>query len=154
MILCGCKNSLQGRRETLKRFYLLLSLVLIVTLTAGCSSALTASMDSEFTLSIDQSARITSESMIVKFIEVTEDSRCPKGVECIWAGRVSCEVEIVKDGVSNRIILTQTGLTDNTEVYTYQNYTIVSYVLPYPEAGKPIAKSDYRLSLTVTMLGK
>ena len=131
-----------------KRFCCLLSLVLVIALLSGCSSALKAFLGSEFTLSVGQNARNASESMEIKFIAVTEDSRCPKNVQCIQAGKVSCDVEITKDGVKNHVLLTQTGLTENTNEYTYQNYTIVFEVSPYPEAGNEIDNGDYRLSLT------
>jgi len=132
-----------------KRFCFLLGLVLGITLLSGCSNTLKASLGSEFTLSVGQNARIASGSMEIKFIAVTEDSRCPKNVQCIQAGKVSCDVEITKDGVKSHILLTQTGLTNNSNKYTYQNYTIAFEVSPYPEAGKEIASRDYRLSLTI-----
>lgn len=132
-----------------KRFCLLAGLVLGIALLSGCSGALKASLDSGFTLFVGRTARITSESMEIKFISVTEDSRCPTGVECIQAGQVSCDVEITKDGSKSRVLLTQTGLTDGPGEYIYQGYRIVFEVSPYPEAGKEIAKSDYLLWLTV-----
>jgi hypothetical protein len=143
----------------LKRFFLLMSLVLIVTAMAGCSSPLQTALGSEFTLSVGQSAHFAYEAMYIKFVNVTEDSRCPKGVQCIQAGRVSCDVEITKVSTKrvvtkDRILLTQTGLTDSSGAYAYQSYTIIFDVLPYPEKGKQIAKGDYRLTMAMTMLGK
>ena len=134
----------------LKRFCLLLILVLAVALLAGCSGALKASLGSEFTLSVGQSARIASESMDIKFTDVTEDSRCPKNVQCIWAGQVGCAIEITKENTKNPITLTDSAGTGSSAGYIFQDYKIVFAVSPYPEAGKPIAKGDYRLKLTVT----
>jgi len=34
----------------------------------------------------------------VDFLEVTEDSRCPTGTECIWAGQAKVMLMICKDG--------------------------------------------------------
>ncbi|MCX6003311.1 MAG: hypothetical protein NTX46_02605 [Chloroflexi bacterium] len=138
----------------LKRFCFLLSLVLGIALLSGCNSALKAFLGSEFILSVGQNARIASESMEIKLIAVTEDSRCPKNVQCIQAGKVSCDVEISKDGTKSHILLTQTGLTDNSGEYTYQNYIIVFDVSPYPEAGKQISSGDYRLSLIFSKSAK
>jgi hypothetical protein len=136
----------------LKRLCVILSLVLGIALLSSCSSTIKASLDSEFTLSVGQSARIASESMDIKFIGVTADSRCPKGVECVWAGEVTCEIEITKDGVKNRITLKTVPLTDSSWGNTFQDYQLVFDVSPYPEAGKTIAKDDYRLLLTVKRL--
>ena len=138
----------------MKRIYLLFSLILLITLLSGCRNSIEAFLGSQFTLSPGQSARIESESMIIKFIGETQDSRCPTGVECIRAGDVSCNVEITKDGIKNPITLTDSAGSGATEGYTFQNYKILFSVSPYPEAGKTIAKNDYRLSLTVTKLGQ
>jgi len=135
-----------------KRFSFLLVLVLLIFLLSCCSSSTKASLDTQFTLSPGQTARITSESMDIKFIGETHDSRCATGVECIRAGDVSCDIEITKDGTKNPITLTDTAGSGTTEGYTFQNYQFLFSVSPYPEAGKTIAKSDYRLSLTVSNL--
>jgi hypothetical protein len=136
----------------LKRLCILLSLVLLIPVLAGCGSALNASLGSEFTLSIGRSAHITSEGIDIKFVDVTTDSRCPTGVECIQAGVVTCETEITKDDVKTQLILSEAGTTINNT--PFQNYTFNFHVSPYPEAGKKIAKSDYRLYLTVSKSGQ
>ena len=61
-------------------------------------------------------------------------------------------MEITKDDVKNQLILSEAGTTINNT--TFQNYTFTFHVSPYPEAGKKIAKSDYRLYLTVSKLGQ
>jgi hypothetical protein len=34
----------------------------------------------------------------LKFVEVVQDSRCPKAVQCIWAGEVIVLVDVFKNG--------------------------------------------------------
>jgi hypothetical protein len=122
--------------------------VLLIPILSGCSNALNASLDSQFTLAPGQPARIASEAMEIKFISVTTDSRCPTGVECIQAGVVTCNIEITKDNVKTQLFLGEVGtMINNTP---FQNYTFTFHVLPYPEAGKKIPKGDYRLYLTVS----
>ena len=122
--------------------------MLLIPILSGCSNALNASLDSQFTLAPGQPARIASEAMEIKFISVTTDSRCPTGVECIQAGVVTCNIEITKDNVKTQLFLGEVGtMINNTP---FQNYTFTFHVLPYPEAGKKIAKGDYRLYLTVS----
>ena len=137
----------------MKQICLLLVLVLLMPLLSACSSSLKASLDNQFTLTPGQSARITSEGMDIKFIGETQDSRCPTGVECIWAGQVICDIELTKDGNKNQVTLTESAGSGLTTGYTFQNYKITFAVSPYPVAGKTIAKSDYRLSLTVRKSG-
>ena len=93
----------------------LLLAVLMALLLVGSACRLgdiEASLGQEFSLAIGQKARITGENLEIRFKEVSEESRCARDVECIWAGRVVCLLEITQDGVLKEITLTQLGLTD------------------------------------------
>jgi hypothetical protein len=153
VIYCSCQDIPEQEVITMRQINLLLILVLCTSLLAGCSSFIKASLDNHFTLAPGQSAHIASESMTIKFIGVTADSRCATGVECIRAGDVSCRVEITKDDIKNPITLTDTAGSGAAEGYTFQNYQFLFSVSPYPVAGITIAKSAYRLTLTVSKSG-
>jgi len=49
----------------------------------------------EFTLQMGESVRLEGTQSIIQFLAVPEDSRCPSGVQCIWAGnaRVSLKLD-------------------------------------------------------------
>jgi hypothetical protein len=117
---------------------------------AGTPGHVEAGLGQEFSLAIGQSAQIAGENLVIKFEEVVEDSRCPKDVVCVWAGRVSCAVEITYNGSPYRMVLVQPGLTDQHIGETYEKYQLTFNVEPYPEAGKAISKDEYRLLLTVS----
>jgi len=106
----------------------------------------------EFGLSIGQHASIAGEDLAIRFKEVIEDSRCPRDVTCVWAGRVSCLVELVHSGSSYQMILTEPGLTEEYADDRYQEYNLAFHVTPYPEASKEIAKDNYRLHLIISKL--
>ncbi len=108
-----------------------------------------AALGKEFSLAIGQGVSIASDKLSVKFLDVTEDSRCPKGVTCIWAGQVSCVVEVILSGNTDQIKLTAMGGSTSMSP-PVSGYAFAFNVEPYPEAGKPIAKGDYRLNLTIT----
>jgi len=99
-----------------------------------------------------QRALIAGENLGIRFEEVTEDSRCPRGVTCIWAGRVTCMVEITQAGSSYRMALTESGLTDEYSRKRYEGYELAFHVTPYPEAGEKILPDAYWLHLTVSKL--
>ena len=69
----------------------------------------------------------------------------------MWAGQVNCVVEVTRTdtGVHQMVILIQPGLTGEESTQTFDGHSIDFLVTPYPEAGKPIAKDDYRLTLSV-----
>jgi hypothetical protein len=127
------------------------ALFAIVLLAAGCSGQTTshASLGKEISLAIGESADIPEERFNVKFVDVTEDSRCPKGVTCIWAGQVTCAIEVAINGKLTGQKLTVTGGGPAVS-QPVDGYLFAFTVEPYPEAGRQIARADYRLKLTVT----
>ncbi len=109
------------------------------------------SLGQEFTLAVGQTVTIAGEGLEIKFVEVVSDSRCPQGVTCIWAGEVSCLVEVSKGNAGTyRIVLTQSGSTGQTFKQIIDEYDVVFRVEPYPVYGKQIADNEYRLVMTVT----
>ncbi|MFA5401083.1 MAG: hypothetical protein WC169_08590 [Dehalococcoidia bacterium] len=134
-----------------KHLLLLSSLFLFIT-AAGCQGSegrIQASLDKEFSLSIGQTAEIKSEGITLQFEGIQEDSRCPEGATCFWAGRVIGTLLITDNGLTSRIMLTEPRPTDQPDANTYKQYRFASQVQPYPELGKQISKDDYRLFLTV-----
>ena len=160
----------------LKRLSLLLIFPILVSVLAACGTpkttttstvistttttttatttpgTLSASLNVPFTLAPGQTARIESEGMDIRFINVTGDSRCPQGVECIWAGQVTCAMEITKNSVLNQVTLTDSAGSGAATGQDFQNYHIFFSVTPSPVAGKLIDANDYRLTLTVNQI--
>jgi hypothetical protein len=110
----------------------------------------TVDLGQEFSLRIGESASIKGEELQVRFLEVTEDSRCPTGVVCIWEGRVSGLLEIAYRESLHRAELTEPGLTSWPPEYPFNEYKIAYHVEPYPQAGIEIAVEDYRLVLRIS----
>ncbi len=136
--------------------YLLASLVIVLSLSScvgGISGAKTR-LGEESSLSVGQSVVIAGEDLGIKFVEVSEDSRCPKGVTCVWEGRVAALVEILTDGSTQQLELTEPGLTDAPARETFKEYEITYKVEPYPEVGKDISADEYRLLITVSLAPK
>jgi len=135
------------------RTTLTLSLMLLVMGLTACASPAppppATQLGDRVTLNIGQTASYEGD-LKVKFLDVTEDSRCPQNVTCIWAGQVSCSLEVTTAGKTEGVTLTQPGLTDAAAGRPVGAYTFRFDVEPYPEAGKQIEKTDYRLLLTVT----
>ena len=55
-------------------------------------------IDHRFEVKLHESAIIESKDLRIEFIEVLEDSRCPAGVTCIWAGRARALIGISLGG--------------------------------------------------------
>ena len=136
-----------------KRSHYLVAFLAMVLTASGCGdgpSDVQARLNEEVSLSMGQRALIAGENLGIRFEEVTEDSRCPRGVTCIWAGRVTCMVEITQASASYRMAVTEPGLSDEYSRESYEGYELAFHVTPYPEAGKKIAKDTYRLHLIIS----
>jgi hypothetical protein len=129
-------------------------LILLLVLCTGCvriEVIAKASLGQEVSLRIGQTAQIQNEPLSIRFNGIAGDSRCPRGVTCIWAGEVKCDVVVTLKGESSNITLTQSG-ADQSSKTTYNDYRLIYSVEPYPEAGKQISTAEYRLNLTVEKL--
>ena len=127
--------------------------IVVLGLSAGCANnVVEANLGQEFSLRIGQAAQIENEQLVIRFNDIKGDSRCPRGVQCFWAGEVSCDVTVTYRGSSSDIILTQSGLTEPPAESRYEDYKFIFSVEPYPEEGKQISTADYRLKMTVKKL--
>lgn len=84
----------------------------------------------------------------IKFIAVTEDSRCPNGTHCMWAGVAKIQLALGDDIVE----ISVPGLTDSCEVKVdLGSYEVLCTGLtPYPQSGSTIDKERYVAKLTFT----
>ena len=70
-------------------FLILATILLTAMVTPACArrARIEASLGQEFALYLDQTATINGENLEIRFADVISDSRCPQGVQCIWAWR-------------------------------------------------------------------
>ncbi|MFN4336608.1 MAG: hypothetical protein ACK4FV_03365 [Candidatus Nitrosocaldus sp.] len=112
---------------------------------------ISAISDEPFTLPIGKSARIIidEDSILVRFVDILEDSRCPIGVYCIRAGSATAMLEVTSIYGSMHIDLA-VGDRHNSVVRII-GYTIrLLDVQPYPVIDKEIDKDDYTITLLVS----
>ena len=130
----------------------IIALACLLLILAGCSTDkdVKVNLGEEFSLNIGQTVLIVSENLEIEFIDVTEDSRCPKGVTCIWAGEVTAKVAINTRNSLDELLLTEPGLTDFPPEQSFHGYKLTYHIEPYPQASVDIAKEEYRLHLKIS----
>lgn len=113
----------------------------------------TAEMGRPFSLGFGQTANVQAVDIEVKFSNVTEDSRCPFDVVCIWEGQVSILVDLQdSSGSLEHFILTLRG--GSSEARLFGNYSIrLLDVQPYPVSTEQTSHSDYVATLVVDSSG-
>ena len=113
----------------------------------------TVKIGEPFTVAAAKSATIESEGLKITFEKVLAESRCPKGVQCIAAGRVDLEFSFEKAGKIQRDsfgIGSPSGPPFRPESRVVFGKTVkILEVTPQPEAKKPIPMADYKVKLVV-----
>lgn len=113
-----------------------------------------AELDEPFQLKINQTAFIKNENIKIFFSNVTQDSRCPSDVECIWPGQVTILINILKNFQSlGEFNLTIAGESDEIAIIEFDLYSIkMIKVEPYPISTQEIKLSDYIVTFIVNKL--
>lgn len=93
---------------------------------------------------------INLRGVSIKFLEVVEDSRCPKDVTCIWAGRAIVKVEITANGTKSEknviIGAVRPGENDSKTLYASKDFLIKGLTLnPYPMVANSGEGTNYVL---------
>ena len=74
--------------------------------------------------------------LYITFSEVIEDSRCPTGVECIWAGKAKVKIEVSDDGMTVDHQFLTFGDTSENIIFQMNGYRVKGMTLsPYPSAN-------------------
>ena len=89
----------------------------------------------------------TVGAVTVKFVAVVEDSRCPQGTQCVWAGNAKVKVSISKGKKEKTFELDSTR--GNT-VINFQGYDI-KFVDLRPQPGEMVKMVAKPKVLTVSV---
>ena len=87
----------------------------------------------------------------IKFVSVVEDSRCPVGAQCVWAGnaRIKVEISVPKGEKKTFEINTETG-PKGDQIGGYA--VTLDSLTPYPNASKPTDPKKYAAKFTIIRL--
>lgn len=105
-----------------------------------------------FTLNQGQTKQIAGEDFSIMFDKVSSDSRCPKDVVCIWAGRADCVFACAQGGASETVTLSTGDFSQGgSGQASFNGYTIVlNSLAPARTATGEVPQKDYTATLTVT----
>ena len=122
------------------RLYLFMFLMVF----AACSSSM-QSFSGE--TSLVEGAPQQIDGLRLELLNVVEDSRCPQGVECFWAGRFVANLSVQSASFSGPMLISSvlpTTFTDKDAVYTLQ------VVQVFPDPAVRIDVDRYRVTVAVT----
>jgi len=116
---------------------------------AGCNAApakesQAVELGADVTLVPGATASLKTGQMSVRFVAVTEDSRCPRDTTCVWAGEVKVQLEIQVSQIASQVEILEGGGT----VAGAYRITLVRVDPPRANAAR-IALQEYRATLKI-----
>jgi hypothetical protein len=110
-----------------------------------------APLGNEFRIGVGDKAVIGKEKLTVSFVSVLEDSRCPRGVNCVWQGNAKISIEIKVKGEKPATVDLNTTLVPREADSQGYRISLVD-LTPQPGEGEANNPADYRATLKVTKL--
>jgi len=102
-------------------------------------------------LKIGEEQRLKNEGLRIRFVSVVEDSRCPKNVNCVWAGNGKVLLNIADRRKKSRSVELNTNL--EPRAVTSSGYEIKLLELdPYPVVNETIQPDKYVAILAIRKL--
>jgi hypothetical protein len=108
-----------------------------------------AQLNQEFDLPFRHKAVVKSEELEIVFSSVVEDSRCPKGEQCITSGNGVIELAVRKAAKSAVIVQLNTAKEPQEQLVDGSDIKLLD-LKPYPGKGKNGSPRDYVATLLVT----
>lgn len=128
---------------------LLSSMLALTILASACTPQLVLLEPGTLVLAPNQSA--SDGEVIVTFVEVVNDSRCPADATCMTSGFVQILLRVSDGSGTHDYTLTLGDMAEGDVNSIIANgYSIVLVdVQPYPLASQPTSPGDYRITLSV-----
>jgi len=105
-------------------------------------------LDRDFDLRPGESVSVSGAGLFVRFVAVTEDSRCPAGAQCVSAGDATVRLAVRQEG--SREMPVDLHTTMGPDEKALGDYWIrLRGLAPLPRSGQPVPPRDYLATLRV-----
>jgi hypothetical protein len=128
------------------------ALITIFFSTAGCNCKYThpqndsLKLNDTVTVALHDTLHNSKEHICISFDSLENDSRCPSGSNCIWAGEARIKITFSNAGDKKSFVLS----TLTTQDTTISHYKIrLVDVTPYPNGSK-INPENYKMRVFVS----
>lgn len=110
----------------------------------------TAQTTESVTVRVTKQKRAPRSKVTIKLISVIEDSRCPIGTNCIWAGNATIKVKLSFNGKTETVELnTTTGRRGGQIDYWAVN---LESLTPAPKSGTTLDPRKYAAKFTIVRI--
>jgi uncharacterized Zn finger protein len=115
----------------------------------GASSVVRLSR--EFKVKPGQQVTVKGTKLRIKFVAVENDSRCPQGVTCVWAGNAAVKFQVSYGKDSKTVTLNSSSVSSFPGEVEYRGYKIrLINLSPYPQNNRTVPPGGHTATLLVT----
>jgi len=130
------------------------TLVLLLAWTA-CSTAQPdpaplVALGQPFTLAVGAAAQLGNSDLRVGFTGVSSDSRCPKGVQCVWAGDAVAQVWLQRGAGTRQALALHTAAGAGQSAQAGAHVLGLLQLQPAPVEGRAMMPANYHITLVLT----
>lgn len=125
-------------------------LLLIVSCAKEAVNANEGSSKEEVTIKVGELVIVSGTSLAIEFSSVTQDSRCPIDVICVWAGNAETEMAFHVPG--SPVTVGYLNTFEEPREISYSGYHIkLKDLKPYRREGMEIDPNEYEAILVITL---
>ncbi|HEY0429870.1 MAG TPA: hypothetical protein VGC76_18955 [Pyrinomonadaceae bacterium] len=126
-------------------------LALILTFAFGSFQFAEAQANEQVKVRVNQQKTASSSKLKIKFVSLVEDSRCPEGTQCVWAGNAKIKVQITTRRGETKMVELNTNKGAKGE--SIGGYSVMlESVTPAPKENIRIDRNGYTATFSVTKL--
>lgn len=128
-----------------------LFLTLILTLVFGSVVSANVQKDAPINVRVGKQKKFSRSKINVKFVSFIEDSRCPEGTNCVWAGNAQIKVQISQGNGAGETFVMNTNLGAKGATFGGYAVNLVS-LTPTPKDNVRINKNGYTATFSIARL--
>jgi Zn finger protein HypA/HybF involved in hydrogenase expression len=107
-----------------------------------------AQTSQDLTLQIGKQKKVFKNKLTVQFVSVLEDSRCPEGVDCIWAGNAKVQIKVKKTNGAWETLEINSNLKPQSQ--KIEGYEIkLKSLTPYPKVNVKTKPETYKAVFSI-----
>jgi len=128
-----------------------LSLILTLVFGGGAMVAAQAQANQTLKVRVNQQKTAVKSKLTIKFASLVEDSRCPEGTRCVWAGNARIQVRITDARGRSETFEMNTGT--GAKGASFAGYAVnLTSLDPHPAANIRIDRNGYTATFTINKL--
>jgi hypothetical protein len=138
------ENARTGRNVKMKSFFV--ALLIFIGL-SGAATDVRAQPATSVSVKIGTEKAAGRANIRVKFLEMIEDSRCPRDVQCIQAGNARVRVRVSRNGRAETLVL-NTSMRSEPAVFAGYRFELTA-LTPEPGSNIRINRNGYVAPISV-----